>query len=156
MPISIFLFFTFVSNVFNQPGRILLSAGPLLITHEGLLLACMRSARIFLMIGGVKFLMATSSHDALMHALARILGPFEKAGVPVEDFFHTMGLTLQCFPILQDTLTMQYRKNISGVRSGTVWNKTRMLAMFLLPLFVESIRSPEVFFKESEAGEESH
>jgi len=156
IPISIFLFFTFISNVFNHQGRILYSVGPVLITPEGLLLACMRSARIFLMIGGVKFLMATTSHNALIQAMARLLGPFEKAGVPVKDFFHTMGLTLQCFPVLQDTIIAQYRKNGSDVSTGTIGNKTRMLALFLLPLFVESIRSPEAFFKKSETSEESH
>ena len=156
IPISIFLLFTFISNVFNQPGRILYNAGPVLITREGLLLACMRSARVFLMIGGVKFLMATTSNDALILAMSRLLSLFERAGVPVKDFFHTMGLTLQCFPILQDMLTTQYRKGSSGVNSGTIWNKARMLAMFLLPLFVESIKSPELFFQENETGEKSH
>jgi hypothetical protein len=67
-----------------------------------------------------------------------------------------MGLTLQCFPVLQDTIIAQYRKNGSEVSTGTIWNKTRMLALFLLPLFVESIRSPEAFFKKSETSEESH
>jgi len=45
-----FLLFTFISNVFNQHGRVLYSAGPVLITHEGLMLASIRSARIILMI----------------------------------------------------------------------------------------------------------
>jgi len=156
IPIGMFLLFTFASNVFNQHGRILYRAGPVLITYEGLFLACMRSARIFLMIGSVKFLMATTSPDALIQAMARLLGPFERAGVPVKDFFHTMGLTLKCFPILQDEITAQYRKTIAEVGNGTLWNKARALAMFLLPLFIESIRSPEVFFRESETSEETH
>jgi len=144
-----FLLFTFISNAFNQQGRILFSAGPVLVTREGLFLAYMRSVRILLMIGGVKFLMATTSNDALIHAMARLLAPFERTGVPVKDFFHTMGLTLHCFPILQDKLSAQYRKSSSELSAGGIWNKTRMLAMFLLPMFVDSIRSPEAFFMES-------
>jgi energy-coupling factor transporter transmembrane protein EcfT len=88
--------------------------------------------------------------------MARLLGPCEKGGVPVKDFFHTMGLTLQCFPILQDMINAQYRKNRSGVSTGSIWNKTRMLAQFLLPLFVASIQSPESFFEKNETREESH
>lgn len=151
-----FLLFTFISNVLNQHGRILYSAGPVLITHEGLMLASIRSTRILLMIGGVKYLMATTRTDDLIHALARLLGPFEKAGIPVKDFFHAMGLTLKCFPILQDSITAQYRKNNAGVSAGSIWNKVRMLATFLLPLFVESIRCPERFFEEGESGEKTH
>lgn len=151
-----FLLFTFVSNAFNQHGRIICSAGPVLITREGLFLACMRSARIFLMIGSVKFLMATTAPDALIHAMARLLGPFERVGVPIKDFFHTMGLTLKCFPILQDEITAQYRKTVAGAGNGALWNKARALAIFLLPLFVESIRSPDLFFRESGTREEPH
>jgi len=151
-----FLLFTFLSNVLNQHGRILYSAGPVLITHEGLMLASIRSTRILLMIGGVKYLMATTRTDDLIHALARLLGPCEKAGIPVKDFFHAMGLTLKCFPILQDSITAQYRKNNAEVSTGSIWNKVRMLATFLLPLFVESIRCPERFFEEGESGEKTH
>lgn len=153
IPISIFLFFTFISNAVNQHGRILYIAGPVLITYEGLFLACMRSARILLMIGGVKFLMATTSHASIINAMARLFAPFERVGIPVKDFFHIMALTLQCFPLLQDTITAQYRLKLSEVNNGTIWNKTRLLAMFLLPLFVDTIRSPEVFFKQSEIDE---
>jgi energy-coupling factor transport system permease protein len=156
IPISIFLLFTFFSNVFNQQGRILYTAGSVLITQEGLQLAGIRTVRILLMICGVKFLMATTSTDTIIHAMARLLGPIEKAGVPVRDFFHTMGLTLKCFPILQDSITAQFRKKSTGDNSGTMWNKARKLAMLLLPLFVESIRSPELFFREDEAREETH
>ena len=156
IPISIFLLFTFFSNVFNQQGRILYTAGPVLITQEGLQFAGIRTVRILLMICGVKFLMATTSTDTIIHAMARLLGPIEKAGVPVRDFFHTMGLTLKCFPILQDSITAQFRKKSTGDNSGTMWNKARKLAMLLLPLFVESIRSPELFFREDEAREETH
>jgi len=120
------------------------------------MLASIRSTRILLMIGGVKCLMATTRTDDIIHALARLLGPFEKAGIPVKDFFHAMGLTLKCFPILQDLITAQYRKNNAEVSTGSIWNKVRMLATFLLPLFVESIRCPERFFEEGESGEKTH
>ena len=156
IPVGMFLFFTFISNVFNQHGRILYSAGPVLITQEGLQIAAIRTLRVFLMIGGVKFMMATTSMDAVIGALSKLLRPFEKVGIPVRDFFHVMGLTLKCFPILQESITAEYGRNITEANAGNLWQKARMIAMFLLPLFVESIRSPEIFFGESDAHEERY
>jgi energy-coupling factor transporter transmembrane protein EcfT len=120
------------------------------------MLAAMRSVRILLMIGGVKLLTATTPADDLIHAMAKLLGPFEKAGIPVKDFFHTLGLTLKCFPVLQESISAQYRKSNAEARAETVWTKMKMLATFLLPLFIESIRYPERFFREKEPGEETH
>jgi energy-coupling factor transport system permease protein len=156
IPVVMFLIFTFVSNAVNQQGRILYSAGPVLITREGLDIAVIRTARVFLMIGGVKFLMATAGVDAMIGAMSRILRPFEKIGIPVTDFFHVMVLTLECFPRLQDAITAEYGRNVAGSGSGNLWSKTKILALFLLPLFVESIRSPEHFFKESYVREEKN
>jgi energy-coupling factor transport system permease protein len=156
IPICTFLIFTFVSNAFNQQGRILYRAGPVLMTQEGLQIAAIRTLRVFLMIGGVKFLMATTRVDTMIGALSRLLAPFEKIGIPVKDFFHVMVLTLKCFPVLQDSITSEYGRNIAGSNTGNLWNKARMLAMFLLPLFLESIRSPELFFRESNDHEETN
>lgn len=151
MPIGLFLFFTFASNLLYHPGKIVYAAGPVLITQEGLQLALLRTSRVFLMIGGVKFLMATTSTADIIAAMARLLDPFEKIGVPVKDFFHTVGLTLSCFPMLKDAIAGRYRQNLQQGNLGGFWDKMRLMASFLLPLFVESIRSPEMFFKDGES-----
>jgi len=107
------------------------------------------------MIGGVKFLMAKTSTDQIVAAMANLLRPFEKLGLPVKDFFHTMGLTLKCFPILKAAITHHYTENIQkGSVQGTL-NKARLIAQFMLPLFVESIHSPELFFLETALHEEN-
>ncbi len=151
VPISLFLFFTFVSNAFYHQGKILYAAGPVLLTQEGLLLAVLRTSRVLLMIAGVKFLMATTQTDKIISGMSRLLYPFEKIGVPVEDFFYTVGLTLACFPVLQNAISVLYRENMQQGDVRGVWHKMKLMASFLLPLFVESIRSPESFFKDSGA-----
>ncbi len=155
IPISVFLVFTFFSNAFHQAGRVVFISGPVLLTEEGLRLASIRTLRILLMIGGVKLLMGTTKSDAVIAALARLLSPFERLGLPIKDFFHVMGLTLTCFPVLQDTITERYR-NLSGkgVQPG-LWGRARLIASFLVPLFVETIQSPEVFFRKKEPHEET-
>ena len=154
IPIGIFLVFTFLSNAVNHPGRIIFAAGPLLVSSEGLSQASVRTLRVILMVGGVKFLMATTRTDDILRAMSRLLSPFEKTGIPVRDFFYTMGLTMKCFPILQDTIVKYYHENIRIGTKKRMWEKAKLIALFLLPLFVESINSPEQFFRDETPHEE--
>jgi len=151
-----FLTFTFISNALYHSGRIIYAAGPVMITQEGLHLAALRTLRVLLMIGGVKFLMARTKTDHVVRAMANLLKPFEKLGVPVKDFFHTMGLTLKCFPILKDAIARHYTENIQKGGAQSILSKARLMALFMLPLFVESIHSPELFFMEADLHEEKH
>ena len=156
IPISIFLIFTFISNVLNQHGKILFSAGPVVITDEGLNIAAIRTLRVLFMIAGAKILIATSKTEEIIHGLWRLLSPFEKTGLPVKDFFYMMGLTLKCFPVLKNMLYENYREHIISANIKGIWNRAKAVSMFLLPMFVESMQSPEKFFIEPETGEKAN
>ncbi len=152
-----FLTFTFISNALYHSGRIIFTAGPVMLTQEGLHLAALRTLRILLMIGGVKFLMTRTKTDHIVKAMANLLKPFEKLGLPIKDFFHIMGLTLKCFPILKNAIARHYTENIQrGKAQTSILNKARLMALFMLPLFVESIHAPELFFLEPDLHEEKH
>jgi len=156
LPIGVFLLFTFVSNVLNQHGKIVFSTGSLFITEEGLNIAAIRTLRVLYMIAGAKILMATSKTEEIIHGLWRLLGPFEKLGLPVKDYFHTMGLTLKCFPILKNLLYENYRERMTSGDINGIWNRAKAVSMFLLPMFVDSIQNPEKFFIEPEPGEKTN
>ena len=149
IPIFIFLTFTFISNALYHSGRIIYAAGPVMISQEGLNLAALRTLRVLLMIGGVKLLMARTKTDHVVKAMANLLKPFEKVGMPVKDFFHIMGLTLNCFPILKDIIARHYTENVQKDAAQSILGKARLMALFMLPLFVESIYSPELFFLDA-------
>lgn len=145
-----FLSFTFISNALYHSGRIIYVVGPLMLTMEGFQLAVLRTLRIVLMIGGVKLLMAKTETGQVVKAMANLLGPFEKTGLPVKDFFHIMGLTLKCFPVLKDIITRHYTDNIKKAEAPGILGKARLMAQFMLPLFLDSIRSPELFFLKTD------
>jgi energy-coupling factor transport system permease protein len=145
IPITIFLFFTFFSNLLFQHGRILFQAGPLFVTEEGLTAALLRTIRIFCMIAGAKILTATTGIEPLIGAFARLLKPFERLGVPVEEFFSTMGLTMKSLPRLKEQVVREYRTMVNDRKITGFRNRAKMIASFLMPLFVKSIRSPEAF-----------
>jgi energy-coupling factor transport system permease protein len=149
IPISIFLCFTFLSNVLGREGKVLFSSGAFMITQEGIEIASLRTLRVLLMIGGAKILMSSANADDVIRGLGRLLSPLEKVGLPVKDFFHTMGLTMKCFPVLKEMAAETYREKVKTAAAKGFWDKARVVASFLMPMFVKSIRTPEVFFERT-------
>jgi energy-coupling factor transport system permease protein len=154
LPISLFLMFTFFSNILNRQGRIIFLTGPLFITDEGIATASVRTLRVMFMIGGAKILMASARAEEIVNAMGRLMGPFEKTGLPIKDFFHTMGLTLKCFPILKNMVMETYRENIRTVNISGFRARAKMISAFLLPMFVRNVRNPEAFFERQKIHEE--
>ena len=153
LPISFFLAFTFLSNVFFSHGKILYSIGSIVIAEEGLRLATVRTLRIFFMVAGAKILTATTPLDVTVEVLRKTLSPLEKIGMPVGDFFSVMGLTLKCFPRLKDYMAENYRNHKNNTESKGFWGRVNIVSSFLLPIFIQSLQSPEMFFQEKQ-GEE--
>lgn len=151
-PITVFLVFTFAGNLFFHPGRIIYDLGFLAVTDEGLLLSGVRTLRVFTMIFGAKILTHLIPIDELIHAMNRLLSPMERTGLLVNDFFHIMGLTLKAFPVLTAHLTGIYKEVMKKKDSGGFIERIRHMAVFLMPVFVQSIISPEKFFIEVDNG----
>jgi energy-coupling factor transport system permease protein len=154
IPITVFLFFTFFSNLFFQHGRVLFQAGPMFVTEEGLNAALLRTIRIFCMIAGAKILTATTGIEPLISAFAKLLRPFERLGVPVEEFFSTMGLTMKSLPRLKEQVVREYRTTVKDRKITGFRNRAKMISSFLMPLFVKSIRSPETFLNGGAKNED--
>ena len=146
IPISLFLLFTFVSNVLFQHGKILYIAGSVIITEEGLHISLIRTMRVFFMIAGAKILVSTTQIELLIGAFGKLLKPLERIGIPVVEFFSTMGLTMKSLPKLKEQLAEMYRERIKEDNIRGFWARARVVSMLLLPLFVKSIQSPEKFF----------
>jgi len=155
IPISLFLLFTFISNILFQHGRILYSAGPLFITEEGLNIAVIRTMRVFLMIAGARIITATTQIESLIGAFGKILKPLEPLGIPVVEFFSTMGLTMKSLPKLKDQIAANYREKVKEGNIKGFWNRAKVVSMFLVPLMIKSIQSPEIFFEQDSRQEKN-
>jgi energy-coupling factor transport system permease protein len=145
--------FTFFSNLLNRQGKIIISTGALFITDEGIATASVLTMRIVLMIVGAKLLMASARAEDIISAMGRLMRPFEKTGIPIKDFFYTMGLTLKCFPVLKNMVVDTYRENMKEMNVSGYRARAKMISSFLLPMFARNVRNPEVFFKEQEMHE---
>lgn len=152
LPIVLFLCFTFFSNLFYQTGRVLFIIFSIALTDEGLRLAVLRTVRVFEMVYAAKVLTALTPLEDMIASLRKITAPLEHIGVPVQDFFFTMALTLKCFPVLMRTLQKTYKESIEGKGAVTLKERIGLVSSFLVPLFVESLQDPGKFF--GQAGEE--
>ncbi len=150
VPITILLAFTFFSNIAFPQGEVLYITGPFVITKEGLREASVRTVRLFFMIAGAKILTGTTSIESLMEALKRLMKPFSRLGIPVNEFISTMGLTVQSLPGLKEQILNMYRERVQKEDIRGFWNRAKAISTFLMPLFVKSMESPEKFFEEKE------
>lgn len=148
LPISLFLVFTFFSNLVNHHGNVLLTLGSVFVTDEGLHAALRRTLRLFLMIGGLKVLMSGTPAEDLVAALGRLFMPLERVGLPVKDYVHIMGLTLHCFPVLKDMGASLYREQSALHEARGFSGRVKVVSSFMVPMFVRSVRSPGLFFDE--------
>jgi energy-coupling factor transport system permease protein len=153
IPISLFLLFTFISNALFQPGKILFGSGLLVVTAEGLDIASVRTLRVFFMIAGAKILTSTTGVGLLINGLERIFRPLERLGVPVHEFFSAMGLTMRSLPALKEQMVKEYVEKVKEGNITGFLNRARAVSMFLIPLFVRSMQSPESFFEDEEGRE---
>ena len=99
------------------------------------------------MIAGAKILTATTSMELLVGALGNILKPLGHLGIPVVDFFSTMGLTMKSLPRLKDQVREAYKEKVKEGNARGFWGRIKLISMLLMPLFVKSIQSPEGFFE---------
>lgn len=152
IPALLLLLFTFFSNVFFSYGTVVFSAGPVLITDEGLRIASFRTVRIFFMLAGAKILTASLPLAEIIKAFSNMLKPLEKTGLPVYDFFSTMGLTLKCLPALKDYLAEHYKKNTDSEKNNGFLAKARITSALILPMLIQGMNTPEIFFKKESAG----
>jgi energy-coupling factor transport system permease protein len=128
---------------------VLFTAGPLIVTEEGLTDASVKTLRILCMITGARLLTATTPVESLVRAFGWFLKPLQHAGIPVNDFVSTMGLTLQSLPALRDQMINNGREIMKRDNVSGFWNRVRVIAGLLMPLFVQSLQTPERIFRNT-------
>lgn len=156
IPISLLVFFTFISNLLFQKGKVLYHIGYFTITEEGINVALIRTMRLFFMIAGAKILTATTGIEQLVGAFGRMLRPLEHFGIPVVNFFSMVGLTMKSLPRLKGHLVETYRLKVKEDNIRGFWNRTKVVSMFLIPLIVQSLQYPEKYFKDDGKIEEKN
>lgn len=142
-PILFILFFAFIMNLFLTPGERLWGVWILTITKEGLRLALLMMARLFLLIMGSSLLTLTTSPIKLTYALESLFSPFARIGFPVHEMSMMMGIALRFIPTLTaetDKIMKAQMARGADFESGNIFKRARALVPILVPLFLSSIQ----------------
>jgi len=148
IPIGFFLAFTFAGNAIAVHGKIVFNFGSFVVTREGLTIAGLRTARVFFMILGAKILTATTTIESLVSALAKMLRPLERLGLPVKEFFSVVALSVKSLPRIKSQLGEACEERMRSTHTKGFWSRARLISLFLIPLFVKSMQTPESFFED--------
>ena len=136
-PITVFLFFTFISNILFQEGNILYNVFGLSITDEGIRRGGRLTLRLFILITGAKVLTASTRSEDLITSMSELLGPVGRIGF-VQELVYTMSLTLRLLPVIYNEAIEIY-KNMRGSVGSSVSDKIKLSVELLTTLFERSL-----------------
>lgn len=139
IPITLFLAFTFFSNIFFQTGKVIYEFRGIVITDDALRRGGHLALRLFILIIGAKLLTATTTAEELVKAVSLLLGPIGRLR-PVREFIFTMSITLRFLPIIYDEAQMLYRQAIKNSPEATLAGKIKLSVLLLTPLFERSMK----------------
>lgn len=147
-------FFMFFFYLFTTPGRPLVTAGPLVVTREGLLMGAVQVYRLCLLVVVAALLTYTTSSGQLAHSLEAVLGPLERLGLPVRDIVLVLTITLRFVPtFFEEIETITRAQQARGVdfHSGGPVRRMRSLVPVFVPVFVSAFRRAEELATAMEA-----
>ncbi|MDR1421874.1 MAG: energy-coupling factor transporter transmembrane protein EcfT [Coriobacteriales bacterium] len=146
-PLSFLLIFPLVFNaLFINAGMPLVHLGPLLITDEGLYRGVFMTLRLFELFLSATILTLTTSPISLTGAIASMLAPFERFGVPAAEIAMMISIALRFIPILmEDFDRIRKAQTARGAvfDSGGPLRRLRALMPLLIPLFAQSFHHAE-------------
>jgi energy-coupling factor transporter transmembrane protein EcfT len=148
IPITIFLMFTMLSNLFYQSGRILIEIRGFAITYEGIQRGTHLTLRLFLLILGAKILTSSTSADDLVRGIINILGPVGRSR-PVREFIFTLSLTLRFLPEIYDEAKTLYRESSRNYEDITWIERLKTTVSVISPLFERSLKRARELSKNS-------
>lgn len=137
IPITLFLSFTFISNLLFQEGHVVYDVFGLPLTYDGLVRGGERTLRLFILILGAKVLTSTTVAEDLINAMSALLGPVGRIGF-VKELVYTMSLTLRLLPIVYEEAIEVYR-NLKNAEEPGLYAKIRLSVELLTSLFNRSL-----------------
>ena len=153
--IWVLLLITFVLNLLLTPGEVLIGAGFLHITKEGLVVGGQMIFRLALLIFIAFALTLTTSPVNLTAGLESIMSPIKKFGLPTHEIAMMMTIALRFVPTLiteADKIAKAQRSRGAGFGGGGgLLSRVKGLLPLFVPLFISAIRSAEELATAMEA-----
>ncbi len=139
LPVVLFLFFTFLSNVFFETGRVVYEIYGVHITEEGIRSGGQLVLRLLILIIGAKVMTAATPAEDLLKGISGLLGPVGRFNM-VKEFIATMSLTIVFLPVIYSEAQALYRETMKDAPQAAFADKLRLSASLLTPLFERSMK----------------
>ena len=144
-PIVPIILFTCVLNLFfvTGQGEPLVQVWVLRIYAEGVRYAILMAVRVITLIAGTSLLTYTTSPIVLTDAIERLLAPFNRIHVPVQELAMMMTIALRFIPTLvEETDKIMNAQKARGAMldSGTLKERMHAMIPILIPLFISAFR----------------
>lgn len=143
-PVTYFLLITSLFNLFFvHTGTVLIAAGPIAITVDGVSAAAFYTLRFLLLLLMGSLLMLTTQPMALTDAVEKLFSPLERLGVPVSQATLILSIALRFVPVLsQDAQNIVVAQTARGARlegKGALAYARACLPL-MVPLFASAVR----------------
>ena len=142
-PIAVILIITFIINMFMYPGTILVSAGPLKITEQGVRQAFFMAFRLLMLVFGTSLLTYTTKPMQLTDGFESLLSPLSRFGFPAHEIAIMMSIALRFIPMLiqeADKIMKAQQARGADFESGNLIQRMKSLIPLLIPLFIGAFR----------------
>ncbi len=149
IPVTLFLTFTFISNVLFQEGKVVSDFLGLQVTEQGLMRGGELTLRLFILILGAKVLTAATRAEDLVTGMQGLLGPVGRLAY-VEELINTMSLTLRILPIVYDE-AMELYKDVKNSGGRGLRDRMKLAVELLTTLFERSLKKAKEMSEEDGA-----
>ncbi len=146
-PFTILLLFPLIFNIFFiTEGDVLVHAGPILITTEGIYRALYMSLRLFFLFTLATLFTLVTSSIAISDAVGAMLRPFARFGLPATELAMMVSIALRFIPTLvssyEDIRAAQQTRGVD-YRGKHPVARLRGLVSLLIPLFAQAFHHAE-------------
>jgi energy-coupling factor transport system permease protein len=146
-PLAFLLLVPFLFNLFFiSDGTPLLETGFIRITNEGIWRGAYMTLRLLFLFGVATMVTLTTSTIALSDAVAAMLAPFTRFGVPAFEISMMVSIALRFIPTLLDSFYDIKKAQLARgahLDAGGPLRRIRGLVPLLVPLFAGAFRHAE-------------
>jgi energy-coupling factor transport system permease protein len=138
----------------GEPGHPVARWGALVVTRESLWLAFFYGARLVLLVVATTLMTFVTSPVELADGLERLMGPFQRVGVPAHELALMMTIALRFIPtLLEETEKIMKAQMARGAEftRGSLVQRARSLVPLLVPLFLSAFRRADALALAMEA-----
>lgn len=141
--LALFVLFGALNIAVVRTGTVLMRAGPLTVTTDGITTAVLYTTRFSLVIIIAAVLLATTTPTAMTEAFSALLRPLHIFGLHVQEIALVFSLAMRFLPTLAvEAMSIRDAQACRGgsIESGSPMQRLRAMCAVIVPVFMAALR----------------